>query len=148
MKLDLRSAPIHPADRDFLLAFSADQFASLDLSACQELAKLELSVGLRRPGSVVETILSSITSSQLSVISLEWEADFEDKGDLGTDYSAWEVVEDHLLRLAKSFSAGNPGEKMRVKISCSDESRKSGFLEYVGSKGFLSKLKKEVDFKI
>ena len=146
--LDLQSTPIHPADSDFPLAFPMDQLTPLNLSACEGLADLELSVGLYRPGSVAETVLSSITSSRLSIVSLQWEDDFEDEEDPGVGYSAWEVVGNHLLQLAKSFSVGNPGEKMKVKISCLDKSRESDLLEYMRSEGFLSKLKEEVDFSL
>ena len=109
-----------------------------------------MSIGLHQPGSIIEAVLSSITSSQLSVISLEWDIDVEGIRRPDIDYSAWGVVENHLLRLAKSFSAENPGKKMRVDLYCSYdlEPQRSHLLEKVESKEILSKLREEVDFSL
>ena len=118
----------------------------MDLSPCQSLAELYISVGLHEPGVIAETILPSIVSSQLSYVQLHSEGDPEDEDHIEIGYQAWTTAEDHLCRLAKLFSVGNPGKKMEVVIAGGDwfEPRIGGFLERVGCKEFLPKLKEEV----
>jgi len=96
-----------------------------------------------RPGKIVETILPSITSSQLSYISLQLEAT-ELGNYLEIDYSAWAAAEKHFCRLAKRFSAGNPGEKMVVSVSEEDEwygPQAGHFRKVFDCKEFLPRLK-------
>lgn len=66
------------------------------------------------------------------------------------NYPAWEMTENHLCRLAKRFSARNPGKKMKVEIFwyCSDGPQESYFLGHVESDKFLPRLKKEVTFSL
>lgn len=96
-------------------------------------------MGLCRPGSTIETILSSITvSRRLSTIRLNWEDLGEEEEGSEIDYSAWEVTESHLLRLAEYFSTKNPGEKMKVEIYFSHD---PGDLRVQVGSEFLSKLR-------
>lgn len=104
-----------------------------------------MSLGLRVPGLIFETILPSITPSQLSVLSLDWDGIFEK--DIPTiDYPAWEVAEGRLLRFAKCFSARNPGKKMRVTISYYNESMKEVFNPQIAFEYVFSRLKEEAVF--
>lgn len=98
------------------------------------------------PGSIIETALPPITSSQLSVIPLDWENDFEKVNYQEIRYPAWEMAQDRLSRLAESFSAGNPGKKMKAEIFwyCSDGPQKSYFLGHAKFNMFLPGLKDEV----
>ena len=97
------------------------------------------------PGLIFDTVLPSIASSQLSVISLDWDGTFE-KEFPTVDYPAWEVAEGHLLRFAKCFSAGNPGKKMVVTISYYNEYLKEYFAPQIEFKDVLSRLKEEAVF--
>jgi len=97
------------------------------------------------PGSIFEAVLPSITPSQLSVISLDWDGTFEKDLPI-IDYPAWEVAEDHLLRFAKCFSARNPGEKMRVTVSYYDEDMKEDFGPQIEFNCVFSRLKEEAVF--
>ena len=127
------------------MALLPDPFTPLDLSPCQSLAELYISVGLRKPGVVAETILPSIASSQLSCVRMHSDGRPEDNNRGEIDYRAWAVVEDHLCRLAKLFSVGNPGQKTEVVIAGGYWSgcHMDDFLERVGCKEFLPKLKEE-----
>jgi len=93
-------------------------------------------------------VLPSITSSKLSYISLEMtSAGFDDYPEV--DYSAWAAAEKHFCRLAKRFSAGNPGEKMVVRF-CGEGDwggpRMVHSLELFGHKDFFPRLKEEATF--
>ena len=103
---------------------------------------------LYQPGIIAETILPSITSSQLSYILLFAEDDIEDGDYPEVDNLAWGVAENHICRLAKRFSVENPGEKMEVAISRNDEFGPpvSDFMKRVNCKEFLSRLKEETTF--
>jgi hypothetical protein len=82
-------------------------------------------VGPRRPGLIVETVLPSITSSQLSVTSLDWDGEFEYYPEI--DYPVRTMAERQPPLLTKCLNAGNTGEKMRI------EQRGTGCGEYGGS---------------
>jgi len=102
---------------------------------------------LHRPGIIVETVLPSITSSQLSHISLQLEG--EDCPEI--DHPAWAVAEKHFCRLAKRFSAGNPGKKMVVSVFGDDAWYRtwvSHFVGLFGCKEYLSRSKEEVMFSL
>ena len=112
------------------------------------LTQLYITVEVCRPGIIAETVFPSITSSQLSSVCLELELEQEQERyptDEEVDYPAWTVAANNLCRLARLFSAGNPGKMMEVDISeslCSGGPQTSGFLENHIWKVF-SKLMKE-----
>ena len=97
-----------------------------------------------KPGIVAETVLPSITSSHLSLVSLQFLAEGGDH--LEFDYPAWAAVENHLCQLAKRFSAKNPGKKMSVGILgnwCLGESQASDPMEHPIWKEVFSRLREE-----
>ena len=75
-----------------------------------------MSVGLHKPGVIAETILPSIVSPQLSYVRMYTDS-YPGDEDKKIGYQAWAAAEDHLCRLAKLFSVGNPGKKMEVVIA-------------------------------
>ena len=94
-----------------------DAFTPLDLSPCRGFTQLDVSMQLQKPGSIIETVFASITSSQLAVTTFNWDDEFEEDFFPRVNYLAWGVIEDHFPRLAKCFNAGNPGRKMEVNSS-------------------------------
>ena len=107
-----------------------------------------MSVRLRTPGVIAETVLPSIVSSQLSYVSLHVEDHPEDEEwDGEIDYLAWAAVEGHLCRLAKLFGVKNTGKRMLMVISGDYEPgpQADRFLECVRCEEFLPKLKEEVE---
>lgn len=105
---------------------------------------------LYSPGIIIETVLPSITSSQLSHISLQSEDDPNDDDYPEIDYPAWVTAENHLRRLAKHFSAKNPGKKMEVFIFMDgpyDSPEMNDFVERVSCKQFLPRLREEATVK-
>ena len=109
------------------------------------LTRLYVTVGIRKPGIIAEAVLSSVTSSQLSFICLQLEVE-QHLTDEEVDYPAWVVVENHLCRLARLFSAGNPGKMMEVVVSEDsylDKPQTNNSLESPIWKRVFSKLKKE-----
>ena len=117
----------------------------LDLSGCTKLETLQLAIMLPRPGRVADAILPSLASFSLSKIVLKVEP-WSDE----IDFQAWEVMEGYLCRLAKQFNASHPGGKMEVKISPGRPNffLQSRLLEWLGTRGAMSKLKEEADVVI
>ena len=92
----------------YLLADSA--LGSLDISECRSLENLILRAPVD-PGILIDTILPSITSSELSRLSLplitgtEWD-----------DPQIMETLEGHLCHLARTFQTTHGGRKMEMWI--------------------------------
>ena len=136
----------------FSPAHLLDKFTPLDVSPCRALERLDISIQLRKPGRLIESILPSVTSSQFSHIFLHLEDEFEAARGSGTDYIAWSAIEDHLLWLSKRFSAENPGKKVKVDISAEAwgefPGRMEYFLERINCDRFFPRLRKEEGFPL
>ena len=102
------------------------------------------------PDIIAENALSSVTSSQLSFVCLQPEVE-QYPTDEEVDYPAWAVVENHLCRLARLFSARNPGKMMEVAVPGGlylDEFQTNDLLESPMWKRVFSKLKEEATISL
>ena len=83
----------------------------LDLSGCTSLGNLRLPVPTN-PEVLTDAILPSISSSELTRIALDLDADDE------LDYPLlWKGLEKQLCRLAKRFKTAHGGRKMVVRMN-------------------------------
>ena len=102
------------------------------------------------PDIIAENVLSSVTSSQLSFVCLQPEVE-QYPTDEEVDYPAWVVVENHLCRLARLFSARNPGKMMEVAVPGGlylDEFQTNDLLESPMWRRVFSKLKEEATISL